>query len=273
VKKAELAALNSAPLKRPESDSHSIAPKKSLGQHFLRDLRVCDRIAASVPAKPEEPVVEIGPGEGALTQYLVPRFSNLTCIEVDPRAVAVIREKFPQAALIEQDFLTVPLDAWKEKPAHLCGNLPYYITSPILFQYLDNLSCFTSGVFMMQKEVADRLKAVPRTKDYGILSVQTQLKCSVECLFDVAPGAFYPPPKVWSTVVRLMPKAEQAEVSDLWLKRTVRTAFNQRRKTLRNSLKAGFGDAVEKAEHLRLERRAEELFPEEFVELACVLHG
>jgi 16S rRNA (adenine1518-N6/adenine1519-N6)-dimethyltransferase len=258
-----------------ENGSHAgrIAPKKGLGQHFLRDKRVCDRIAQAVPAGSDDAVVEIGPGEGALTAFLVPKFSRLTAVEIDPRAAAVIREMYPSITVLEQDILSVPVTEWRENPVHLCGNLPYYITSPILFYFIDQLEAFRSGVFMMQKEVADRLKAKPRTKEYGILSVQIQLKCVVEDLFDVSPGAFYPPPKVWSSVVRLIPRPPVHDVADVQLKKTVRAAFNQRRKTLRNALKPVFGDAVEKAEAIGLHRRAEELSVEEFPVLAKLLQG
>lgn len=242
----------------------SFKPKKSLGQHFLTDTNMIFKIADSVDAAPGDRVVEIGPGPGALTEVLAGRFDDLHAIEVDDRAIEILKDKLPGLQLHEQDVLKTEwkaLSAGKEQ-THVIGNLPYYITSPILFGLLAEREVLADAVLMMQKEVAARLAAEPRTKEYGILSVQTQLMSSVELLFDVPPQVFSPPPKVHSTVVRLRFDRPSLRCSDAHLKTVVRTAFNQRRKKLRNALKPVLGDYV--PAQIDLHKRAEALTPGEY---------
>ena len=249
----------------------SFKPKKSLGQHFLTDTNMIFKIADSVDAAPGDRVIEIGAGPGALTDILADRFEDLHAIEVDDRAIEILEEKLPGVQLHKQDVLKTDwegLSIGKEK-THVIGNLPYYITSPILFGLLAAREVLADAVLMMQKEVAARLAAEIRTKDYGILSVQTQLMSSVELLFDVPPQVFSPPPNVHSTVVRLRFDRPALRCSDAHLKTVVRTAFNQRRKKLRNALKPVLGDYV--PEHIDLHKRAEALKPAEYEMLTVEL--
>lgn len=214
--------------------------KKSLGQHFLRDKHMIFKIADSVPAGPEDRVVEIGPGDGALTEQLIEKYNNLTAIEIDRVMVSHLKENLPELHILNEDILKVDWDelaAESSRPIHVIGNLPYFITSQILFSLLSYRTYLQSATLMMQKEVAERIVAEPRNKAYGILSVQTQLMCTPEILFDVPPDVFSPPPKVISSVIQLTFDKPALSCSDDHLKTVVRTAFNQRRKKLSNALK------------------------------------
>lgn len=257
----------------------SIRPKKSLGQNFLTDPNVARKIVGALRAGPEAPVVEIGPGQGALTGLLHARYPKLTAFEVDARAVALLRERFPGLDVRHADVLTVDWNAPAEEkggPLHVIGNLPYHITSPILFGLLDAHPCVREAILMMQLEVAQRLVALPRTKAYGILSVAVQLYAKPELLFRVSKNVFFPKPDVTSAVVRLdFSQAREAapDVDPAFLRQVVRTAFNQRRKTLRNSLSLWTRGAGATLPHDWDRRRAEELTPEAFVELARYLQA
>ena len=256
--------------------------KKRLGQHFLTDKNMLSNIVSAFPATSNDWVLEIGPGTGALTQYLWPRYSRLELVEVDAEAVAVLNERFEGVLIHQQDILKVnlqelipqQLDADQEaaKPKNfVIGNLPYYITSPILFGLLEHRSRLAGALLMMQKEVAQRLVAKPRTKDYGILSVQTQLMSSPEYLFDVKPGSFSPPPKVTSAMVYVHFDKPALACSDKMLKTVVRTAFNQRRKKLSNALKSMI-QGVD-CSHFDLDVRAEEWTPDIYAEFAAYLEA
>jgi 16S rRNA (adenine1518-N6/adenine1519-N6)-dimethyltransferase len=259
-----------------ENDSPFLRPKKSLGQNFLRDPNTVRRIVGSLRAGTEAHVVEIGPGMGALTGDLLGRFAAFTAIEVDRRAVEYLKATHPTLDVRHQDVLETEwadLAAEKGGPLHVIGNLPYNITSQILFSLLSGRAHVYEAVVMMQLEVAERLVALPRTKAYGILSVQVQLHTVPELLFRVSPNVFYPRPDVTSAVVRLTFRqdgvVEAAEEETL--RSVVRAAFNQRRKTLRNSL-GELSDAWDTSVPERWAgKRAEELEPEEFVALARML--
>lgn len=245
--------------------------KKSLGQHFLRDKQMILKITGSVPAAEDDLVVEIGPGDGALTGVLAERYSHFLAIEIDPVMAGHLEETLPGLRLIRDDVLKVN---WEEltdgyENVHIVGNLPYYITSQILFGILEHRTRFRTATFMMQKEVAERMTAVPRTKEYGILSVQSQLMSTPELLFDVPPSVFSPPPKVMSSVVRLTFDQPELSCSDAHLKTTVRMAFNQRRKTLRNALKRLGTDLPE--EEFDFGLRAEALEPAMYEKLTARL--
>jgi 16S rRNA (adenine1518-N6/adenine1519-N6)-dimethyltransferase len=248
-----------------------IKPKKSLGQHFLIDHNILDKIARSLEAGPESPVIEIGPGTGALTQYLIKSYSELTVIEVDQRAVEVLEDKFPELHIINRDILEVEWSGLivDDKPRSVIGNLPYYLTSPILFKVLDNSFSFREAVFLIQKEVGERIVARQGTKEYGILSVQLQRLASVKLLFNVSRHAFRPKPDVESCVIRLQFDQPALSCTLKNFKSVVRTAFNQRRKMMSNSLKPLTGD-FELPENIK-NKRAEELTPLEFEELAMLL--
>lgn len=217
----------------------SIRPKKSLGQHFLKDANMIEKIVDSVVAQPGDRIIEIGPGTGLLTEVLLEWFEDVVAVELDQRAVEVLEQKFPDLNIIHKDILEVDFKelAIGKDETHVIGNLPYYITSQILFLLLENRVFLNDGLLMMQKEVAERLVADIRTKDYGILSVQTQLMSSPEILFDVPRQVFSPQPNVDSAMVRLSFDKGALECSDDHLKTVVRTAFNQRRKKLSNALK------------------------------------
>ena len=248
----------------------SVRPKKSLGQHFLRDPNTIRKIAAAVGAPEGAPVVEIGPGTGALTEELLRLYPDLTAVEVDERAVEHLRDALPGLDVRHHDVLETDWAALADEKGEklwVVGNLPYYITSPILFSLLDARAYLHRAVVMMQKEVAERLVAVPRTKAYGILSVQTQLLCRPSLLFDVSRNVFHPKPDVTSAVVALDFDAPEPGVDVERLRRTVRTAFNQRRKTLRNSLKPITSETGRDVPEELAGRRPEALAPEEFVGL------
>lgn len=218
----------------------SIRPKKSLGQHFLTDDNIIEKIAEAIPVRQGERVIEIGAGAGALTEALIERYDDLLVVEVDQRAVEVLEHKFEDLDIRHENVLEVDwemLSIGKNK-THVVGNLPYYITSQILFSLLANRHLLSDALLMMQKEVAERLVSDIRTKDYGILSVQTQLMCTPEILFPVSRHCFRPQPNVESAVVKLTFDKGDLNCSDKDLKTVVRTAFNQRRKKLSNALKS-----------------------------------
>ncbi|GAB5409532.1 MAG: 16S rRNA (adenine(1518)-N(6)/adenine(1519)-N(6)) -dimethyltransferase RsmA [Balneolaceae bacterium] len=249
----------------------SFRTKKSLGQHFLTDNNIIAKILKSVRAVKGDRIIEIGPGTGALTKWLVQQHKDVHAIEVDQRAVAVLQEQLEGLTIHQTDVLKVD---WKELISdsgenHVVGNLPYYITSPILFSLLEFRESFSEAILMMQKEVAQRLVASPSTKDYGILSVQTQLMSTPELLFDVSPNSFNPPPKVMSSVIRLTFNKPKLPCSDKTLKSVVRTAFNQRRKKLSNSLKPTLGEFF--PDGFNYDERAENWSPDRYADLAHLL--
>jgi 16S rRNA (adenine1518-N6/adenine1519-N6)-dimethyltransferase len=250
-----------------------IKPKKSLGQHFLIDPNIIGKIAGSLNAGPGSRVVEIGPGTGALTAQLIKKFPDLVVVEVDSRAAGLLKTDYPGLEIIENDILEVePVSLLAGRQScSVIGNLPYYITSPILFRILDFRESVDEAVFMMQKEVADRIVAQRRTKEYGILSVQFQRLATVKKLFDVSRHAFRPRPDVESSVVRFSFDKTQLKCSVHNFKTVVRTAFNQRRKKLSNALKSLTGEYTlpEEIRHLR----AEQLSPADFENLAHLLES
>jgi 16S rRNA (adenine1518-N6/adenine1519-N6)-dimethyltransferase len=221
---------------------------RRLGQHFLARKSILDRIALAACGSGVPLVIEIGPGKGALTESLLALANRVVAIEVDPYLAHYLRQKFadPIAAgrvcLIEGDVLKTDLAAWG--PAVVAGNLPYYITSPILEKLFGMAGKWTRAVFLVQAEVAERLAAVPGTRDFGYLSVQTQLSTRPEILFPVSRTAFRPPPKVESAVVRLEPRdaAADLEIADpTAFLRFASLCFRQKRKTLRNNLAQVYG--------------------------------
>ncbi len=253
----------------------SVLPKKHLGQHFLTDPNIARKIADAVEAPAGAAVVEIGPGTGALTDELLARYPALTAVEVDARAVAHLKEKHPALDVRHQDVLGVNWGALaheKGGPLWVVGNLPYYITSPILFALLDGRAAVQRAVVMMQLEVAERLVAVPGTKAYGILSVQTQLAARPRLLFRVSRNVFFPKPAVESAVVALEFGGVAAPgVDSDALRRVIRTAFGQRRKMLRNSLGPLAAERGRALPDGFAERRPESLVPADFVALTRAL--
>jgi len=216
-----------------------VKAKKYLGQHFLKDLDVARRIAESLELPAGAEVLEIGPGMGVLTRFLLERTDvNLTLVEIDSESVAYLHEHFEGLKILEADFLKMRLKDHFDGPVHLIGNLPYNISSQIFFKMLENRGQVPQLVCMIQKEVAERMAARHGNKTYGILSVLMQAFYSIDYLFTVHEHVFDPPPKVKSAVIRLVRNDVQSLGCDEQLFKTVvKTAFNQRRKTMRNSLK------------------------------------
>ncbi|GMQ81920.1 MAG: 16S rRNA (adenine(1518)-N(6)/adenine(1519)-N(6)) -dimethyltransferase RsmA [Rhodothermia bacterium] len=254
-----------------------LRPKKHLGQHFLTDQNIARKIVGALEADPGDPIVEIGPGMGALTGLLADRFEHVQAVEIDSSVAELLRDKHPNVSVHLADILRVDWKAISDAsigPLSVIGNLPYNITSQILFSLLDASHLLSEAVVMMQYEVAERLVAVPSTKAYGILSVATQLETRPRLLFPVSRNVFCPKPDVKSAVVRLDFHGQTRIPTGLdlaWIRKVVRTAFNQRRKTLRNSLKI-ISESVHRDVPTRYaDKRAEELTPDDFVQLAGYL--
>jgi len=250
-------------------------PKKSLGQHFLHERGVIEKIVLAVDPKPGDRLFEIGPGQGAITYPLLRRHGALTVIEFDRDLITPLMESaegLGELTVIHKDVLKVDFGklAGDGPPIRLVGNLPYNISSPILFHVLEHAEAVRDMHFMLQKEVVDRMGAEPGSKVYGRLSVMLQARCRVTPLFTVAPGAFRPPPKVDSAVVRLVPRpAAEIGIDDAELfEHLVRDAFGQRRKTMRNAVQALCTGADIEAAGLRPDARAEQLAVADFVRLA-----
>ncbi len=219
----------------------NVKPKKSLGQHFLKDLSIAKDIADTVDACPDIPVLEVGPGMGVLTQFLMPKRRPLKVVEIDIESVAYLRDAFPELEedIIEDDFLKMHLEkTFDGEPFVLTGNYPYNISSQIFFKMLEYKNLIPCCTGMIQKEVAERVTAQPGRKAYGILSVLLQAWYDVEYLFTVHENVFNPPPKVKSAVIRMTRNSTRELGCDEKLfRQVVKTSFNQRRKTLRNSVK------------------------------------
>jgi 16S rRNA (adenine1518-N6/adenine1519-N6)-dimethyltransferase len=217
-------------------------PRKRFGQHFLHDHHIIDKIVAAINPQQEEHLVEIGPGLGALTHAILPHVATLDAIEIDRDIIPKLKassEAYGHLIIHEQDALTFSLASLgKDHPLRIVGNLPYNISTPLIFHLLEQVNCIQDMHFMLQKEVVDRLAAHPGNKTYGRLSVMVQYHCSVKKLFTVSPGAFTPPPQVDSAIVRLIPyPSPPYPAKNLsTLRQLVGMAFGQRRKTLRKSL-------------------------------------
>lgn len=267
---------------RTNADGFATEAKKHLGQNFLHEKGVIAKIVQAIDPQPGDEIVEIGPGQGALTFPLLQRHGALTAIEFDRDLHAPLQaaaRAHGTLRLVEGDVLGVDFSALAAELApadgriRLVGNLPYNLSSPILFHALDHAPAIRDMHFMLQKEVVERMAAGPGSKVYGRLSVMLQAYCAVTPLFTVPPGAFRPAPKVDSAVVRLVPKpAERIEVADRTLfAHVVRAAFGQRRKTLRNALQGVADAAAIEAAGLRPELRAEQVEVAGFVRLANLL--
>lgn len=246
-----------------------VRAKKHLGQHFLKDLEVARRIADSLALDGRTSVLEIGPGMGVLTQFLLQNpLIDLTAIELDGESVQYLHQHYPQLNVIEGDFLK--LDLQKHFPEKFCiiGNFPYNISSQIFFKALENKDSVPCVAGMIQKEVAERMAAKPGSKTYGILSVLMQAFYTIDYLFTVHEHVFDPPPKVKSAVIRLTRNdVSKLNCDEKLFKTVVKTAFNQRRKTLRNSLKPlGLNDSPIFADPL-FDKRPEQLSVQSFEDL------
>jgi 16S rRNA (adenine1518-N6/adenine1519-N6)-dimethyltransferase len=254
--------------------------KKRLGQHFL-EAAWADKVVEAIEPRPTDRFLEIGPGPGALTLRLAPRVAHVTAVEVDPDMVAVLRAKIPaNVTLIQQDFLEFDWSAAGSERLRVAGNLPYNVSSPILFSIIKRHQAGAGAedaALMLQREVADRLVAEPSTRDYGVLAILVQLHAEVRRVLALPPGAFRPAPKVSSAVVRLTFRPPAVALSDAGLfEAMVRSVFTQRRKTLGNALRPFAASKGHDARHalaragLDQSRRAETLQLTELARLAEV---
>jgi 16S rRNA (adenine1518-N6/adenine1519-N6)-dimethyltransferase len=256
-----------------------VKAKKALGQHFLKEEGIALKIveALQIPEDNENnlqvPVLEIGPGTGVLTKYLLKKENiDLKLIEIDSESVEYLNVNYPELGerLVSGDFLKTDISVFFQEPFYVIGNFPYNISSQIFFKILENREMTPQIVCMLQREVARRLASPPGNKDYGILSVLLQAWYDIEYLFTVEEGAFIPPPKVKSAVIRLKQNGRKSlDCDESKFKLLVKTAFNQRRKIMRNSLKSLFGEQV--PDHKLLMMRPEQLSVEDFTELTKLL--
>ena len=250
-------------------------PRKRFGQHFLTDQGIIEGIVQAIAPRPGQAVVEIGPGLAALTQPLVERLGNLTVIELDRDLARQLREH-PQLSVVESDILKVDIRALARtacapgQKLRVVGNLPYNISTPILFHLLDAVDVIEDQHFMLQKEVIDRMVAAPATSDYGRLSVMLQWRYAMENVLFVPPHSFDPPPRVDSAVVRMVPHAAPVVLDVKLLSELVQVAFSQRRKLLRHTL-GQWLSARGFAGTFNVQRRAEEVPVAEYVALVQAL--
>lgn len=256
-------------------------PRKRFGQHFLHDPAVIQRIIHAINPKSDEHLVEIGPGQGALTQYLLPACGKLDVVELDRDLVPRLQQQFgadPRFRIHQGDALKFPfcdlLDGATGPRLRITGNLPYNISTPLLFHLMEHRHCIADMHFMLQKEVVERIVARPGEHGYGRLGIMLGYYCQSESLLSIGPGAFRPPPKVDSAVVRLVPYATPpVTVHDLGLLgQLVSQAFSQRRKTLRNSLKKCFNSSEISALGIDPTERPEQLSLDDFARLANRLY-
>ncbi|MEG1587469.1 MAG: 16S rRNA (adenine(1518)-N(6)/adenine(1519)-N(6))-dimethyltransferase RsmA [Bacteroidales bacterium] len=248
----------------------AVKPKKFLGQHFLTDLSIAENIADTIQEYKNIPVLEIGPGMGVLTQFLVQKGFDLTVVELDRDSVAYLKEAFPQldGKIIEHDFLKLDLDKLYPGEFNVIGNYPYNISSQIFFKVLEHKDKIPCCSGMIQKEVAERMAAGPGSKTYGILSVLMQAWYHIEYCFTVHEHVFNPPPRVKSAVIKMTRNATKSlDCDEKLFKAVVKTAFNQRRKTMRNSLKPLLGKECEIFTDPIFNKRPEQLSVQEFIEL------
>lgn len=248
-----------------------VRPKKALGQHFLTDMGIAQSIADTVDCRPSLPILEIGPGTGVLTQFLIDKDRLFKTVELDGESVRYLRSAYPQLGdnLIEGDFLRLNLhELFGGEKFLLTGNYPYNISSQIFFKMLDNMDLIPCCTGMVQREVAQRICAAPGNKAYGILSVLIQAWYDAEYLFTVRPEVFNPPPKVHSAVIRLT-RNDRVDLgcnAELF-KRVVKGTFNQRRKMIRNSIRSCIGKESPLPSCQWLDKRPEQLSVQDFIEL------
>ena len=267
-------ARSSSPSHHVQSDGFAAKAKKHLGQNFLHEQSIIDKIVQAVNPKSGDRLVEIGPGQGAITFPLLDRHGELTVIEFDRDLIAPLTEaarSHGDLTVVHRDVLKVDFGALADGGRiRLVGNLPYNLSSPILFHALDHAASISDMTFMLQKEVVERMASGPGSKVYGRLSVMLQAYCTVTPLFTVPPGAFRPAPKVDSAVVRLVPlPPESIAVRDRGsFERVVRDAFGQRRKTLRNALSKLCDAGAIEAAGIRPDARAEQIEVGDFIRLA-----
>lgn len=247
-----------------------VTPKKFLGQHFLTDLQIAKRIADTLDDFSDIPAIEVGPGMGVLTQFILEKNIDLTVVELDRESVPYLQEHFPalNKKIIEGDFLKLNLTDICPGKFTVIGNYPYNISSQIFFKVLDYKDRIPCCSGMLQKEVAERIASKPGKKAYGILSVLLQAWYDIEYLFTVSETVFNPPPKVKSAVLKLVRNSRTSlDCDEKLFKTVIKTSFNQRRKTLRNSMKPMLGKDNEVYSDVIFDKRPEQLSVEEFIYL------
>ena len=273
----------SEPLRQSKGMSAAHAPRKRFGQHFLNDGGIIGAIVDAIAPRPSQTVVEIGPGLGALTQPLVERLGHLIVVELDRDLAARLRSR-SDLTVIESDVLNVDFAELADTAAanvkvdtadaaaslRVVGNLPYNISTPILFHLLTFVACVQDQHFMLQKEVVDRMVATPATAAYGRLSVMLQWRYAMENILHVPPESFTPPPRVDSAVVRMVPRTDAPSVDLPLLSQLVQVAFSQRRKLMRHTLGKWLTDRGFSG-HFDVQRRAEEVPVAEYIALAQAL--
>ena len=251
----------------------SVKAKKHLGQHFLKDENIAKQIVDAMRWEGYEQALEIGPGMGVLTQFLIKEKKKISVVEIDSESVEYLNQHYPELPIYAEDFLRMNLaEKFKNEPIAVIGNFPYNISSQIVFKVIENRNQVPEMVGMFQKEVAERICAKEGSKIYGILSVLTQAYFKAEYLFTVDENVFNPPPKVKSGVIRLTRIREKLEVDEKLFFQVVKAAFNQRRKTLRNALKS-LNIKQHEIEENFLNLRAEQLSVQQFVELTGKISG
>lgn len=253
-------------------------PKKKFGQNFLNDKNIIDKIVSTIAPQNAQLVIEIGPGQGAITEKLIERTEQLVCVELDRDLYQILQDKYQQRIqLVQADALALDFTPWLQSNhnAIICGNLPYNISTPLLFHFLRYVTHIEKMIFMLQKEVVDRITAKPGTKEYGRLSVMIQYHCQTMKCFEVSKHCFFPKPKVESAIVQLVPfKHDKPCVAkdEKKLAKVVATLFAQRRKTIRNNLKSII--PADKLEDLNipLQVRAENLSVSQIVEISNIMN-
>jgi 16S rRNA (adenine1518-N6/adenine1519-N6)-dimethyltransferase len=252
---------------------NKVSPLKRFGQNYLQDQNIIKKIIAEIDPKENELIIEIGPGQGAITKMLLESKANLTAIEIDKRVIDDLQTRYTDLQLLQSDFLKLDLNQFidsSEKKLRVVGNIPYNITSPILFKLFENNTIVQDAVFMVQYEVAKRMTAKMGSKDYGILSVLLEYFGNTKLAFKVSPNVFYPKPNVDSAVVHINfnDKRNNSEFN-LMFKSIVKSAFGNRRKTLKNSLSNGIFAEVNFSDcGIDLSLRAEQLNVNDFIKLA-----
>jgi 16S rRNA (adenine1518-N6/adenine1519-N6)-dimethyltransferase len=270
---------------KKELEVYGLVPRKRWGQHFLIDRNILSKVVRTAGIEETDVVLEVGPGLGVLTLALAKEAKRVIAVEIDQKLVEILKEKVadcPNVEIIRKDIMEVDFNDLIERggqPLKVVANLPYQISTPLIFRFIEARSVFASLTLMLQKEVAERMTAVPGGKDYGPLSIFTQIVSDFSIRFLIKPSAFFPPPKVDSAVIHMVwKKGPMAEIEDIeWFKRVVRGSFGYRRKTLMNALKySDLSLPEEGAERMKRngidpQRRPETLTIEEYVRLADVL--
>lgn len=248
-----------------------IKPLKKFGQNYLTDKNILLKIVKEIDPQTDDNLIEIGPGLGALTEHLLKANPSLTAIEIDTRAVDILKEKFPGLNLIQNDFLRMDLSTLSRPGTKIkvAGNIPYNITSPIIFKLIEDHTLISDAVFMIQHDVAIRMTSKPGTKTYGILAVVLKKFCNVDLCFKVSPNVFYPKPKVFSAVIHIHFKETEITPSEKKMFiALVKALFNTRRKTIKNSLSNSiFGSLDFSDSGIDMTKRAEQLELSDFEEL------